>query len=175
MGGCAPCETRARERSSPDTRSALIWRVERDPARYRALVAWSHRIGPIANATKAAEVMAPIADREDQENGWMMLLDTHGYIRGVNPFAQGTRDSVAIPIVDALRGAITAGTRYCVLVHNHPSGDATPSEADAALTADVADACNCAGLLLIDHVIMGLGQFYSFREGSKWQTTLLTP
>jgi len=173
MGACAPCQV-AREKR-PGLRSSLVLRVERDPARYRALVAWSHRIGPIVNATKAAEVMAPIADREDQENGWMMLLDTHGFIRGIDPFARGSRDGVAIPIVDALRAAITAGTRYCVLVHNHPSGDPRPSEADAEVTADVADACNCAGLFLLDHVIMGLGQFYSFREGSQWQTTLLKP
>ena len=119
--------------------------------------------------------MAPISDREDQENGWMMLLDTHGFLRGIDPFARGGRDSVTIPIPDALRGAVIAGTRYCVMVHNHPSGTPEPSQADVELTGDMAQACASVGLFLVDHVIMGAGSFYFFREGSQWRTSLLTP
>jgi len=153
-------------------RSSLVWRVERDPARYRALLRWSHKIGPIENATKAAEVMAPITDREDTENGWMMHLDTHGYLRGIDPFARGGRESVTIPIQDALRGAVISGSRYIVLVHNHPTGSPTPSEQDAELTADVARAAWGVGCVLLDHVIMGVDEFYSFREGTRWKAKL---
>jgi len=151
----------------------MVWRVQTNPARYRALLAWSHRIGPIENATKAAEVMLPITEREDQENGWMMLLDTHGYLRGINPFARGARDSVTIPIQDALRGANISGTRYVVLVHNHPSGNPLPSDADVELTQTMARAAYWTGCALTDHVIMGMDTFYSFREGTRWKRKLL--
>jgi DNA repair protein RadC len=156
-------------------RSSLVWRVERDPARYRALLRWSHSYGPIKGAQQVADIMGPIADREDSENAWMMLLDTHGFMRGIDPFARGGRESVTIPIQDALRATVIAGSRYAILIHNHPSGSALPSDADVELTADVARGCQWVGALLLDHVIMGAGQFYSFREGSRWRTTLLTP
>lgn len=152
-----------------------MWRVERNPARYQAMLRWSHQYGPISNATRLAEVMAPISDREDQENAWMVMLDTHGFLRGIDLIARGGRSSVAVPLDDALRAAIGAGSRYTALIHNHPSGNPTPSDADVGLTGELAGACDEVRLLLLDHVIMGAGQFYSFREGTQWRTSLLTP
>jgi DNA repair protein RadC len=146
----------------------LVRPFERNPERFAVASALSKRIGPIANSDKVAEVMGPIADRADQEIAWMMLLDTHGLLRRIDPFARGARDRVGVPLVDALRSAIHEGTRYTILVHNHPSGVALPSSADASLTWDVANACWTVELLLLDHVIMGFREFYSFRETARW-------
>jgi DNA repair protein RadC len=172
VGRAAPCHASDR---AAGFRTSAVWRVERDPARYRALVRWSHRIGPIDNASKLADVMAPITDRESLENGWMVLLDIHGYLQGIDPFARGDIDGVSVPIPAALQLAAVAQCRYGILVHNHPSGNPAPSDADVELTREMAQAFGCAGMLLLDHVIMGAGQFYSFREGSQWRATLLTP
>lgn len=153
----------------------LVRTYVRNPARFAKASELSRRIGPIADAQKAADVMAPLTDEQDQEVAWAMLLDTHGYVRRIDPFARGARDRVSVPIEDALRSAIAEGTRYMVLVHNHPSGSAEPSQADAAITFEVADACRCVGLLLLDHVVMGFGEFYSFREASRWTRHWKTP
>jgi DNA repair protein RadC len=146
----------------------LVRAYVRNPARVARVSELSRRIGPISDAQKAADVMAPLTDEQDQEVAWAMLLDTHGFLRRIDPFQRGTRDRVSVPIQDALRSAIAEGTRYVVLVHNHPSGSAEPSQADAAITFEVASACQCVDLLLLDHVVMGFGEFYSFREASRW-------
>jgi DNA repair protein RadC len=49
-------------------------------------------------------------------------------------------------------------------VHNHPSGDPTPSEADISMTAQVQDACQTLGIVLHDHLIIGKSRELSFRS-----------
>ena len=98
-----------------------------------------------------------------------MLLDVHGYCRGVQEIARGARDRVGFELQDALRGANVAGAKYLVLVHNHPSGNAVPSDDDAELTLAVEGAAYESGLLLLDHVVLGLNEFFSFRERAYWR------
>jgi DNA repair protein RadC len=142
--------------------------LDRKPGVYREVIERARAIGPIANAHRAAWVMMPRAEREDQEVAWSMGLDTHGFLRGVAPVARGRRDGVSVTLVDAIRPLVVDGARYMIFFHNHPSGSARPSQADADLTAYMAK--ESAGLvLLLDHVILGLGEAYSFRERTLWE------
>ena len=50
------------------------------------------------------------------------------------------------------------------MVHNHPSGDPTPSQADIAMTHEVANAAGALGLVLHDHVVIGRRDWLSFRQ-----------
>lgn len=155
-------------------RSERVWRVgrrgvERDPAAYRNLVERAARIGAIAGPHAVYELLGPEAAREDQEVAWILMLDTHGFLRGEpQEIARGARDRVAVEIPDALRAAVIAGSRYIVLCHNHPSGHATPSDADGELTMALAQAADLCDLLVLDHVVLGMGEFFSFREGRLW-------
>ena len=76
----------------------------------------------------------------------------------------GTLDTILVHQREVFRGAIIAAASALVLLHNHPSGDATPSEADIKVTRDLI----CAGQLLkievLDHVVMGNPKHSSLRE-----------
>jgi DNA repair protein RadC len=141
----------------------------RRPDAYKELMARAWAIGPVKNAQAAAWLMIPLADVEDQEVAWAMTLDTHGFLRGVNEIARGARDHVSINLPIALRATIRDGSDFLVLFHNHPSGTAQPSDSDAELTASLSRAAATCELTLVDHMILGLGQVYSFRENRLWQ------
>jgi DNA repair protein RadC len=144
-------------------------KLVRKPGSYQELMTRAWAIGPIANAQAAAWVMIPVAEIEDQEVAWAMTLDTHGFLRGVNEVARGSIDRVSVPIPIALRATIADGSEFLVLFHNHPSGTAKPSEADGELTYALSAAAMTVELTLIDHVILGVGEAYSFRENRLWQ------
>jgi DNA repair protein RadC len=143
--------------------------LQRNPAAYRDVIERARSIGPIGNAHRAAWVMMPTAERTDQEVAWSMGLDTHGYLRGVAEVARGPRDRVSVSLVDALRPLVVDGCRYMIFFHNHPSGTARPSDADGELTKFLSRGAATVEIVLLDHVILGLGEAYSFREGRLWQ------
>ena len=60
--------------------------------------------------------------------------------------------------------ALSCGAVQLVLVHNHPSGDATPSAEDDIATKRVAECGNILGIPLVDHIIVGDRTYYSYRE-----------
>ncbi|MGH8748819.1 MAG: JAB domain-containing protein [Burkholderiales bacterium] len=125
---------------------------------------WARAFGPIASPADVYRLLGESASREDREIAYVVLLDVHGYCRGVGKVATGSRDHVAVDLPDVLRYAVVAGARYLVLVHNHPSGSAVPSDDDAALTQSVERAAYETGLLLLDHVVLGSREWFSFRE-----------
>jgi DNA repair protein RadC len=60
-----------------------------------------------------------------------------------------------------------ANAAAVVLTHNHPSGDPTPSPDDMALTRRLVDAGRLIGVEVLDHIIVGEGRYFSFREGGR--------
>ena len=77
---------------------------------------------------------------------------------------QGTVDHVPVYPREVVRQALALNASALILVHNHPSGDPTPSQADIDMTARVQDACNALGLSLHDHLIIGKSTELSFRS-----------
>lgn len=151
-------------------RSAIPWiQVERDPEGYARAMRAARAFGPVANAGDVYRLLGGHAAREDTEVAWVVLLDIHGYSRGVQEIARGARDHVGFELPDALRAASIAGARYLVLVHNHPSGWAAPSADDAQLTREVEAAAWESGLFLLDHVVLGLDEWFSFREAALFR------
>jgi DNA repair protein RadC len=136
----------------------------RDPRGYRRAMKDARAFGPVRNAGDVYRLLRHDSDRRDQEQIYVVLLDVHGYCRRTAIVARGGRDHVSVELADTLRPALVAGCRYFAIAHNHPTGDARPSQADGELTLDVQDAANESGLYLLDHVILGLDQFFSFRE-----------
>ncbi len=63
-----------------------------------------------------------------------------------------------------VRRALELEAAAVILVHNHPSGDPTPSREDLAMTAQVVEAAAVLGIAVRDHVIVGNGRWTSFRE-----------
>lgn len=152
---------RARARGARE----LVVGSYRDPDAFALIVKRAHEIGPILTSEHIAYLMAPVAERELRENVYTIMLDVHCMLAGLDRVAIGQRDRVSVDLPDALRTANATGSRYMILWHNHPSGWGEPSDADAELTDAMAGACNCVGLRLIDHVVQGFDEYFSFLDG----------
>ncbi|WP_422031644.1 RadC family protein [Roseovarius sp.] len=77
--------------------------------------------------------------------------------------AEGTVDHVPVYPREIMKRALLLNASALILVHNHPSGDPTPSEADIAMTRQVTRAAEALNIVLHDHVIIGKSQELSFR------------
>ncbi|MCJ8190325.1 RadC family protein [Sphingomicrobium aestuariivivum] len=84
-----------------------------------------------------------------------LFLDTKNRLLANETLFEGTVDESAVHVREVLARALALGASALILVHNHPSGDATPSRADIRLTRELADAARPLRILLHDHVIIG--------------------
>jgi DNA repair protein RadC len=89
------------------------------------------------------------------EHFQVVLLNTRRRLIRVEQISQGTLDTILIHPREVFKQAITANAAAIVLVHNHPSGDPTPSEADIRVTRDLIRAGNLLKIEVLDHVILG--------------------
>lgn len=76
----------------------------------------------------------------------------------------GTLTSSPVHPREVLKPAISEGAANIIVMHNHPSGDPTPSHEDVALTKQLSDACDIMGIKLLDHIIIGDGTYISMKE-----------
>ncbi|MBI3881099.1 MAG: DNA repair protein RadC [Verrucomicrobia bacterium] len=84
-----------------------------------------------------------------------VLLNTRRRLLRLEVISQGTLDAVLVHAREVFKAAITANAAALVLVHNHPSGDPTPSEADIKVTRDLIRAGQLLKIDVLDHVILG--------------------
>jgi DNA repair protein RadC len=99
-----------------------------------------------------------------QEEFHVLLLDVrHRVIREVMA-TRGTLDASLIHPREVFRLAILERGAGVILVHNHPSGDPTPSPEDRRVTRQLADAGTAVGIPVLDHVVIGDGRYVSFSE-----------
>jgi len=90
----------------------------------------------------------------DHEELWLLALDGHNGLRATRRVASGGIHGLHVAARDPIRIALREAASAFVLVHNHPSGDPTPSEEDISFTRAVADAAATVGTPLLDHVIV---------------------
>ena len=77
--------------------------------------------------------------------------------------SEGSIDQAAVYVREVIRRAIDLGSVAIILVHNHPSGDPSPSRADIQLTKDIAEAGRRLGIVVHDHIIIGSDKHTSLR------------
>jgi DNA repair protein RadC len=108
----------------------------------------------------------PAADWFDQtkEAVVVLILNTRRRIIGHNLVTLGSLDTCYIHAREVFRPAIIAAGAAVVLIHNHPSGDPTPSEGDIKATRDLIKAGQLLKIELLDHVIVGGDRHVSLRE-----------
>lgn len=100
----------------------------------------------------------------DQEQLRVLLLDTKHGVLAVRTVYQGSANQATIRVGELFRDAIRHAAVAVVLVHNHPSGDPTPSSADVAMTADVVEAGKLLDIAILDHIIIGQGRHSSLKR-----------
>jgi DNA repair protein RadC len=99
----------------------------------------------------------------------VVLLDVRGRLIRTERVAQGSVSQCPVSPRDTLRVAVRDGAHGIVFVHNHPSGDASPSPDDADLTERLRAASELVGIMARDHVIVASGGYYSFVEAGRWR------
>ena len=100
----------------------------------------------------------------DKEHLVAVLVNTKFKVTGYHVVSVGSvNESIAHPR-EIFRAVIVAGAFGFVLMHNHPSGDPTPSKADHLITKKIQDGADLLNVRLLDHVIAGHETFYSFKE-----------
>ncbi len=108
----------------------------------------------LASSSEVFAHMAPRLGPLEHEELWVVALDGQNGARGARRVAQGGLHGCAVSARDILRAALHDAASALVLVHNHPSGDPTPSAEDVAMTRVVAEAAEIVGTPLVDHVVI---------------------
>lgn len=110
------------------------------------------------------DLCAPALRDLVQEEFRVLLLNTqHAVLREV-VVTRGTLDGSLVHPREVFRAAIVEGAAAVILLHNHPSGDPTPSPEDRAVTQQLAEAGRLVGIPVLDHVVIGDARFTSFVE-----------
>lgn len=100
----------------------------------------------------------------DTEQFRILFLDRKNVLIADEAQAKGTVDHVPVYPREVAKRALELNASAIILVHNHPSGDPTPSDADVAMTEQVEMACQAIGVAVHDHVVIGKGEEASFRS-----------
>jgi len=115
----------------------------------------------------AAHYLMPRFGRYVVERMGVMLLDQKHRLMRTAIVSTGTVDGTVAQPRDVFRIAVAASAAAVVVFHNHPSGDPTPSTLDRLLTRRMDLAGESLGIELADHIILGDGMYFSFKEESK--------
>jgi DNA repair protein RadC len=120
----------------------------------------------LSDPRTAATVLAPLLADQPVEVFGVACLSIKNHLLAWHVLSRGTRASTPVSMPDVFVSAcLTPGATGLMVVHNHPSGDPTPSPDDARLTLRLCAAADVLDLPLLDHLIVGDGQrYYSFRE-----------
>lgn len=100
----------------------------------------------------------------EQEHLRVMLLDTRNRVRGVVELYRGSLNASMVRVGEVFKPAIRRNMAAILVLHNHPSGDPTPSPDDVALTRALVQAGKLLDIEVLDHIVIGDGRFVSLKE-----------
>ena len=119
---------------------------------------------PLRHPRDVFAVYAPRVEHLPVEEFHVAVLDgQHRYERDIL-VSRGILNSSLVHPREVFREAIAERAAAIILVHNHPSGDLTPSPDDRTITADLVAAGRLLGIPIFDHVVIGRGRYFSFSE-----------
>jgi len=122
---------------------------------------------PINKITQASDVFNLFHERlknEKQEHFYIIMLNTKNYIIGEHLISKGVLDAAIIEPREVFRPAIKNAASRIIILHNHPSGDPTPSSEDIEVTKRLIDAGKTLNIQLLDHVIIGNGKWWNYQD-----------
>jgi DNA repair protein RadC len=102
--------------------------------------------------------------REKVEQFRVLFLDTRNRLLADEAQSRGTVNHTPVYPPEVVRRALELHATALILVHNHPSGDPTPSKDDIAMTREIVQAAKALSIALHDHIIVGNGRWLSFRR-----------
>jgi DNA repair protein RadC len=117
--------------------------------------------------TSSAEVYAhfgPLLVDEKRESFYAVLLTGRNRVMAKVRVSQGSLNSSVVHPREAFRSAVREAAAAVIFVHNHPSGDPSPSAEDKAITERLRRAGELIGIAVLDHVVVGRGRYHSFAD-----------
>ena len=112
-------------------------------------------------------IMLPELKFEKQEKLYILLLGPKNYLISKKLVAIGGIDYNTFKPKEVMHIAVKENASSLILVHNHPSGDPSPSEQDIKITHRIIDAGKIIGISVWDHIIIGDGKYISLKESGK--------
>ncbi|HYE50495.1 MAG TPA: DNA repair protein RadC [Azospirillaceae bacterium] len=101
---------------------------------------------------------------EKTEQFRLLFLDRKNTLIADEVQQRGTVDHTPVYPREVVKRALDLGASAIILVHNHPSGDPTPSKADIEMTRAIATAATALGVTVHDHIVIGKGRHFSFKS-----------
>lgn len=114
----------------------------------------------ILEPAAAAHYIYPRLIWEPSETLWVLCLNTRNTIVAAVEVARGATNSIPIAINEVFRSAILANSSGIILIHNHPSGDPTPSPEDIIVTRRIIEAGLLLNIDILDHIIIGRDEHF---------------
>jgi DNA repair protein RadC len=103
-------------------------------------------------------------DFEIVETFYILFLNAGNKIKGASMISKGGMTSTVVDVRIIGKQLLDTLSNGCVLCHNHPSGNLTPSEADKVLTQKIKEMCKIIDVKLLDHIILGGSSYFSFAD-----------
>ncbi|MFM8320577.1 MAG: DNA repair protein RadC [Chloroflexota bacterium] len=100
----------------------------------------------------------------EQEELRLILLDVRNRLLSIAPLYRGSATSSQVRVGELFKTAIRKNAAHLIVVHNHPSGDPTPSPDDVALTRAIVQAGKLLDIDVLDHLVIGRGRWVSLKE-----------
>ncbi len=100
----------------------------------------------------------------EQEELWVILLDTRNRVLHIEKVYRGSVNTSQVRIGELFRSAVRRNAAALVVVHNHPSGDPSPSPDDVAVTRAIVAAGKLLDIEVLDHLVIGMGRYASLKE-----------
>lgn len=122
----------------------------------------------IASPRTAAAVAREAIGELDREYLLALFLDSRSSVVGAEIVSIGTINASLVHPREVFKAAILANAAAIIMAHNHPSGNAEPSQMDFEATQRIKKAGELLGIPLVDHLVIGAGDaYFSFREAGK--------
>jgi DNA repair protein RadC len=118
----------------------------------------------IHTPAEAAELVQYEMSALEQEELRVLLLDTRNRVQHIETVYRGSINSSQVRVAEIFKTAIRRNATNLIVIHNHPSGDPTPSPDDIAITRAILQAGELLDVKLLDHIIVGSGKFVSLKE-----------
>ncbi len=116
------------------------------------------------NSTKIYNYFKDLFINEYQENFYAIYLNTKSFLISYKLLFKGTINSSCVHPREIFKYAFLESAYSIIVIHNHPSGDVTPSSPDIELTNHLFESGKIIGIPVVDHIIIGSSNYYSFYE-----------
>ncbi len=120
----------------------------------------------IQNASDAIDVIKDMIKDQDREFFCILNLSTKNQVINASIVSIGTMNASLVSPSEVFRTSIVSGAKNIIAIHNHPSGNIQPSIDDNAVTKRLYEAGQLLNVHLLDHIIVGGEQMYSYRNNA---------